>query len=222
MMLVHPTLENYIIFEENRVNVLILENQQMFVSMIEEFLGECNGKESAYVLSEEFVPMEIKKYCDICIDFFALELNTKKVLTKLYQELKEISQEEMYMQTMSIQSSILQYIEELIGHSGYGLQYDMEMEITGLFKLVDLKLQFDSESMVDKIIDYITIMQEFFGIKVFVFVNLKSYLMEEEIKQFYKQIFYSKVDILLIENVYREELAGEIVHIIDSDLCQVR
>jgi len=54
------------------------------------------------------------------------------------------------------------------------------------------------------------------------FVNLKTYLMSEELHEFYKEAFYRKIQLLLLENNIVDELAEEAVSIVDADLCLIK
>ena len=63
----------------------------------------------------------------------------------------------------------------------------------------------------------------FFGGKsVFFICNLKTWLTEEELSILYKDVFYRKINIVLLENhVLDSNLGCEVYRIIDSDLCEI-
>ena len=54
------------------------------------------------------------------------------------------------------------------------------------------------------------------------FVNLKTYLTDDELRELYKEAFYRKMHLLLLENSIESELEEEIVHIVDRDLCVIK
>ena len=66
---------------------------------------------------------------------------------------------------------------------------------------------------------YIKISSELVAIKVFFFVNLRSYLTQDELNELYKMVDYYKVSLILLESIERNERSREKRYIIDKDLC---
>lgn len=223
MKLSHPYFENPIIFEENKINVLIIENQRFFSRFIIELIQQLNGYDGGFVLSSNYNPLEINKNIDILIDPFTLEFNQKKIINKLYSQLKDYALDgNYYIDLKVLQSEIFQYIESLTNAIQYPIIYACDIDVTSIFKMVEIKLDSSYETLVEKLMDYCSIIQEFCNISCLVILNLKCYLSDLELEQFYSFISYKKMDILLIENTVREKrFNNEILHIIDSDLCEI-
>ena len=57
--------------------------------------------------------------------------------------------------------------------------------------------------------------------RLFVFVNLKSFLSQGELSKLYEFAFYEKLNLLLIEGISRDKLDGERIVIIDDQLCHI-
>lgn len=223
MKLIHPKINYQIIFKENITNVIVIENPIMFRSFIEEFINQCSGEEGRFLLSENENEIDISKNVELIIDYFALEFNQKKILTKVYNYLRDLSQQEnYYLKTNELQIKIFQYLEELASSSEYPLVHSAEVDIISIFKAAEIKLEINHETLLEKLINYINIMQEFCGIFCIVFVNLKSYLTEEELKQLYTHASYRKVHIILLEGRLYNRIADlEKVFILDNDLCEI-
>ncbi|MGB5824120.1 MAG: type II-A CRISPR-associated protein Csn2 [Proteocatella sp.] len=225
MKIVHPSIERQIVFEENRVNVLIIENQKMLSDMIEELIRQINGESGNFVISENMEFVNISKSAEICIDMFSLEINSKKLITKLYEKLREKAMDEnIYLDTKMILGEVLTYIENLMSASDeYPLVCNYNMDINSILKVADIKFDISSSGYLERIIDYISITHEFCNVKLFIFVNLKNFLLPEELEEFYKTIFYKKIDVLLFENTEREIASkAEYIYIIDKDYCQIK
>ena len=73
-----------------------------------------------------------------------------------------------------------------------------------LYKLYGVQLETDGSSTLEKLMDYIKIMSSLCGIHMMIFVNLKDYLSENQIKELYKTVFYYKMNLLLIEAHQRD------------------
>ena len=63
---------------------------------------------------------------------------------------------------------------------------------------------------------------KFQKVKILAFVNLKTYLTNDELQNFYKEAVFRKMPLLLLENSVEQELAEEVVCIVDDDLCVVK
>lgn len=225
MKLVHPYIERQIIFDESKINILTIENQKLFSEVVQEIISVLNGGNSKFVLSEGMDIINISKVGELCIDIFSCEINSKKAITKLYEILREKSvDEDMHLKTNQILSSIFSYTEDLIFEFGeYELSYNLDTDITNIFKAVDVKFDLSDKTYLEKLLDYVYINSEFLSKKLFIFVNLKSFLLEEELEEFYKMMFYKKINILLLESFEREyKFDCEEYYIIDKDLCQIK
>lgn len=222
MRLSYPLFETPIVFAENQVNILVIENQKEFAKFVMSLVDRSFGNESEIILSKNFEIVKFDKLADVVTDIVGLDCNNKKVISKLYGKLGEIAfQEENYMLTVEILSQINEYLLKITQSISCGVCFDENFELGTLFKGVSLKIDTDKKVMIEKICDYIEIMCEFCNMELFIFVGLKSYLTTEELEEFYKFIQYKKVKVLLVESLCRERLEFEKIKIIDKDLCEI-
>ena len=94
------------------------------------------------------------------------------------------------------------------------------MDITAIFRAMNVVFA-PSESLLEHICDYIDVCSEYRKIALFVFVNLKSYLCEEDLELFYSHLMYYKRNVLLLERCESSLHPTERVIIIDNDLCEI-
>lgn len=222
MRLMYPIFETPVVFEENRVNILVIENQKAFFEFVMAISDKGNGAESEVVLSKNFEEIKFDRIADVTTDIVSLDCNNKKLVSKLYAKLNEIAfQEENYTLTLDIVSKISEYLLNITQTLPCGVSFDESVELSQLFKSVALRIDTDGKNLLERLCDYVEVMNEFCGTELFVLVNLKSYLGVEELKEFYKFCSYKKMTLLLIENVLREQLDAECIKIIDNDLCEI-
>ena len=222
MRLMYPIFETPVVFEENRVNIVVIENQKAFFEFVMAISDKGNGAESEVVLSKNFEEIKFDRIADVITDIISLDCNNKKVVSKLYAKLNEIAfQEENYTLTLDIVSKISEYLLTITQALPCGVSFDESVELSQLFKSVALRIDTDGKNLLERLCDYVEVMNEFCGTELFVLVNLKSYLGVEELKEFYKFCGYKKMTLLLIENVLREQLDAECIKIIDNDLCEI-
>ena len=72
MKLVYTELEQQLIFQENRVNVLVMEHKELFRRMIQELAKQIDGGEGRFVLSDNDKILKIDKDVCLVVNPFAL------------------------------------------------------------------------------------------------------------------------------------------------------
>lgn len=222
MKLVHELLSRTIEFRENINNVLVIEEPTFFTKIVEDFNKQEEGKEGGVVLSENDSIIDLSKNLILITDLFNISINDKKILTKLYKIVKEEAYESAnYDKTMELQNQIISYIEKLTTSLDYHVEYDLDIDFTNVFKILNLKLVEDETLLIDKLINYIKIINDLYLAKCVVIINLKAYLTKEELKNFYNEINYRKFNVLLIENKDYDRIETEKVYIVDKDLCEI-
>lgn len=222
MMLSHSVFDTPIVFEENKINVLVIENCDFLMRSIQDLkLQSEEDTEGEFVLSDgDDVGF---KNTVVITDMFSLDINSKKNLTKLYAYLSEFSRNETYFgKTLSVLSEIQSFVAEISEASDYNLSAS-ETDVRDLFKICDLKFAVDSNTeILEKLCSYISVLRDFLKTKLFVLVNLRQFVSENNITEFYKYTAYNKINVLLIESSCPEvRLDCEKYKIIDKDLCEI-
>lgn len=224
MKLVHPDFFFQIDFQENKVNNIVIESPKIFENIISELYNQHIGINGAWVLSEKNTPIDIKKYSEIILNPFDLDINNKRILGKLYENIKNnATGSELYIKWNQLYPNIAEVIDSLIEEFNYNLEYNDEIEMKDLFKLLNLKFQTEEVSSLEKVIDYMNLHNSILGTKLFILVNLKSFYTKENLKHLYEEAFYKKFSLLLIDckeyDVFNND---DIRYIIDKDGCVIK
>lgn len=224
MRLVYKKLNFEISFSENKSVVCFIENHKEFSVFLQGFVEQLNGDgEGDLLLSDGTDSVDILKKCAIIFNPLCLDCNNKKILSSLFKELSGYSNDFFAEKIAEINSLIINYFDNLQEKSYYPLSFNLEVQPTDLFKIYNVQIAVDnSDSVLEKIIEYLRVNNEICGLTMFVFVNLKSYLSEEELKELYKYCFYAKIFLLLVESHYQPILEDEDGWIIDKDLCIIK
>lgn len=223
MKLVYSEFDYQILFQENRINVLCIESQKKFREFIGELKIQMEQGQGRFVLSEDGKELELNKHLELIVNLFALDFNQKKILNRIYSHLEKYAREEdLYLETCRIQTALNSYMEQLGCGFDYPLHYSDEISISNLCKLMDLKIDMEYDSFLEQLADYMTIIHELFGCRCFVFVNLKSFLSTEELKELHRFVGYKKLFLLLLENNDTDcREAFEDYFLWDQDLCEI-
>lgn len=222
MKLVSCELSKAILADEDMAVEWIIESPNLFSRYVQELLQQCEGEDGQFVLSHNNKIVEISKHMEIILNPFSVEINSKKILTKLYADLDKLAKsEEMYLQTRQIIQSLIEYLLNLEQKSDYFLGFEQEFDLALLFKAVGIKHEIIEENYFENLIRYIKIVSSVLGIKIMTFVNLRSYLDDVQLECLLKEANYQEIQILLIENQQRTCLKDTFCYIIDSDKCEI-
>lgn len=93
MKLVHPLISEIInLSNESKVNILVIENQKLFTSILTELYGQINNCKGEFVFSIDNSPKEISKNIEIITQFIPFEINKKTLIGKLLKKMDTIAQ----------------------------------------------------------------------------------------------------------------------------------
>lgn len=223
MKLIYPDYRYRMKFIEGKVNVVVIENTKEFTHLIGEILTQIDGCDGRFVLSDNEELMKISNHIQCIIDPFSMKLNSKKILDKIYTLCKqEIMDSELFIQQEQLFTDTIIFIEKVIDKLDYPLCYTDEFDIKSVFKSVNLKLQDNQCSLLEKVIDYIKINNIMLNINIFMFINLKSYLNDNELELLYKTASYEKIFLVLVEaHDFNSKSDYENKYIIDQDCCEI-
>ena len=68
---------------------------------------------------------------------------------------------------------------------------------------------------------YFFVLSELLGKKLLIFVNIRSYLENDQIRELMKNAVYNEISLLFIENIQRDFSKDEKYYIIDKDNCEI-
>lgn len=206
-------------FEENRVMLMIIEERMLRLKLVEDFFLQCSGEKGSFVLSEDAQILKISKVVDILLNPFSIDCNDKKILSKLYQEIRDCGNEDFYMEKEKINSDILLLLDKIMLNVPYNIASTLDFDWMEMCKLYNIQLENSGDTLLERLMEYIKIMSHLCSYKLFVLLNFTLYLNEQEMKMLYEFAAYQKVYLLLIEYAMPMQISNEKGCIIDKDGC---
>lgn len=88
-----------------------------------------------------------------------------------------------------------------------------------MIKIYNLKLNYESSSLLEKLSIYIKLVAMAFNLQILFLVDIRRYLTEYEVLALYKEARYWKIQLVIIESRFVDKLENEKVIIIDRDRC---
>ena len=179
-----PSFENDIVFSENYISVLHIQNGTLFARIIGSINSLINGveelNEKIIFIDEDEKIMKASKDIMLVTDIWNFDFNQKKIQSALFQKIEKIYQQEYErlsdFQThfQSLQINAMDVWEDL----PFEFEYKDSIGVQEYLKLLGLKIAMsDRDSKIIDIVLMIIDVVEYFGIaKLVVFTNLKLYL----------------------------------------------
>lgn len=209
-------------FKENCINILTIENQTACSEILRDLWEQYNGAIGTSILSDVDIELKISKVVECIYNIYDIDCNDKKILSKVYQDIFHIAEETFIEKTSALNKSIVEYIDQISQPLSYSISQSLEMDVSGLLKLYNVKISYEEGSITEMIIEYVRLIHRILNKQLFVFVNLKQLLTDEELQSFYEFVFYEKVYVLIVEGNEMESSKHEQHLVIDKDLCLIQ
>ncbi len=221
------SLENDITFAEEYINILQIQDKKLFTNVINSLNDNINNIEDTkerIIILEGDTEIKIEKEVLMIIDVFNIDFNQKKIQNALYNKIEKIYKQEF--ERMSEFQTIFQKLQlnvlDVFNEFPFEFNYKESIGIQEYLKLLGLKISNNKGKITDTIFSLIDVVKYLSVTKILIFVNLKLYLIDDELKEIYKYAMYKKVNILLIETgEEKEPLENEKILYIDSDYDEI-
>ena len=222
MMIAYPAADICCEIREDKIRTIVIENQHMFYNMISDIRSQLDGNNGKVVLSEDHTPLDMRKTADLLTQFVPFTVNQKELITKLYAVLKKKAvDEKMYQYTQEIYRAIGEYLYQLIEDEENELDITIPEDITGILKAFDVRFDDSELTLPEKLLEYMISTNEFKGERLFITVNLRSYLTDKETEELFQSLLLKKIRLMCIESADHPRLINEEVIIIDKDMCVI-
>lgn len=224
MKIINKNWQRKIEVEDNIIYTLVFENKKYYRENIIELINQHKGNEGSYILSNDNKEISFDKNSYIITDIFNIDINNKKVLSKIYSSLlKEIVEDISNYNELS--TNIRVYFEKLIFNSSLEIEQGEEIDMSSLLKLGDFKVHVENDDILEKFVKFLKVLTELCGCKIIFVVGLHNIFTKGEIIKIYKEACLNKINIINIEyqqfNNLSNENYKEIVYIFDKDNCEI-
>jgi len=206
-------------FIDGIAEVIVIENAKVMRDFICEIWRDYSGHDAAIMLIDEDKKLNMHKSAELIFNPFAIDVNSKKLKKLLYSEMKDISNMECQLEFYDLQSNLIEYINKVGSRLPYAISFDGIVDFVDILQLMNTRFEIEDIDLEHKLTEYVKLVGQLEGRKLFVFVNLKMYMEDSEIKELYKIAFYYGCSVMLIESAERRKFEEEHVTIIDKDQC---
>ena len=222
MRLVYPEYDISINIVENRTNILVIENPKVMSELLRELFCQAEGEEGKFVVSDNNGELNFAKAVHIVPNVFQLNCNERKIITRLYQLMEEMTTENFIQEGIQTNGEVSKFVNQMCSQVPYHLEFQNQFTPADYLKLAKVEFVHECDSLLEDIIQYIDIISQLFSPELIIFFHLKLFLPVNEIKQLYEYAFYHKIPIMIIEGNMSEKLPEEDIIIIDRDCCTIK
>ena len=217
----HPGIAEVIRFSSGTVSSLVIENQDFFRQLCQDFYFQSQGIEGEGILSSDDNILDMSKFVEPVFQYVPFEINTKSLQTKLISALEHTAlSAENFMQSQSM----LMSVQNSIYNWAYSLDVQIEipkLSLSAILKASGVQFFEGDKNDLEKILDFMDIVREFDREKLFVFFQLRSYFNDEQVELFLKTAINRDFTLLLVDSTVYRRFEFEKRLIIDSDLCLI-
>lgn len=216
-------MENAVEFREGLISVLEIENKVLFKNAVLHLYKISQGEESDVAVSVlNGDDAELLKNFELVTDIFSINESAinNKIVKYLSAELENSEYRvEIFEALEALKSKILHYFDDI----PFELCYNDNVSIVDLLK--DFSPKLDSQvnfNYLNALNNYLKAVKMLKINNLIVFVDVKKYLTDVELRQFYENVFMLDLAVLLIESTHAELIEGyEWKLQVDNDLYEI-
>ncbi len=224
MKFAHPQINKVFSWNESTVPTLIIENQGLFRTFLQDIHLAIDGVHTKVVLSLGNKVVDMTKHAELITDFICFDINKKSLLSKICAALEHsASSPEKFVETQQL----LAYVENSINDWAFDLSCDISpsnVSVSSILKSAGIRINDDYVGEIgaaEKIVDYMELVREFDRDKLFVTVNMRSFFSDETISKFLATVVSHDYKVLMLESCAYDLIKYEDRLIIDRDLCEI-
>lgn len=200
---------------------LVMESPTFLRQLLRDLTVEDPSRQIS--VTERGESLHLEKDIDVILNPVKLDFNNRRAMTTLLKLLVKASlSEDFYLSTNSLKSKIIKYLDSVVGAEDFEFEVSTnDFMIDSLAKAANLHIVGDEDDFVELITDYMAMMADLTGTKLFVFFNLRSLITKKELKRLHHNLDNHQIDVLLVENLDRGALEGVSRVVVDEDTCEI-
>lgn len=222
MRFIHSDIDAVFDIDTSYISTLVIESPSLFRKVIKDISLSIDGSTTPAVLSKNNETVDFGKNAELICDLIYFNINQKPLLNKILSSLERSAvSPDNYLETQEL----LGNIESSISKWAFDFPCDIiatKITTATVLKAVGIELNNDYEGEAgdaERIIDYMELVREFDRDKLFITVNMRSFISDEVMTDFMRTAISHEYKLLMIDSVNRPMLPFEKRVTVDEDLC---
>jgi len=202
--------------------LLIVENKKLLYKLLKDMGNGCIYEEMIQIYDENNRKLKNLDYIDFIPSIISIDINNKKNINALIRQIKK-----NFGENIKTSIGVLNnYLKELFNNIRLEIPFpiieDIDLEDDDIIKLMNIKIDDNDVSLLERINSYIQVSYELRGIKIYIFYGLFSLLESNEIETLLKNCKYYDIILVDIENFDIQNQTCFDKLILDQDICLIK
>lgn len=220
-------LKHFVFFEplnipRNTITNIVIKSKSQYWNMLLDINNTFNDTRlEVFDIYDKTLITSVLKKAAFISDYLNYDYNVRKVKNELYKKLETDARENGINASLQYINDKINLLFKEINHlSSFDLEYNRELELSNLFKLVDLKITEQRNDFLTNLTSILKLNLEFLNSEIIVLQDCLIYLNDEELGEFIKFLNYNKLTVINISphSNYSQNLMLNTV-IVDNDRC---
>ena len=204
-----------------RITSVVVEEPKLFRNLVWEFVDAAERGDETIFFSEGDMRVSSEKAVEVVQVFVPFTLNTKNLTAALIKRIERLAiAPDKYLETMRAVAAMSGYVRRLALEVPHAVECD-GLTIAGVLKACALRFAEEEGNLSEQLLGYFRLVREFVGERVYVLVNARTFLSDEELKELLSVCQFEQMKILLLDGVAKEPLPDEDRLLVDKDLCEL-
>ena len=225
MKLVFHGLERPIELLAGQPSVLQIENSALFARVCLSLLsGEGRFALEPYTIWQEDSELKPKDSLMVISDMLNLPWDDRAFMATVIKQMERefLEDEELRGKMEAAEAFLRERLDSL--DMGFNADYEfaLQWDLKRYLKYLGFGASYcPDKSLLDNLLNFLSLALDSGCKRVLVFVNLKNFLTETELEVLYEHVFYSKLAVLLLENKVDDNVYEyEIKHVVDQHFIE--
>ena len=199
MKLAYLPLNFVMPLQMKKINSIVVESPHIYDSMIMDLYRQMNREEERWDLLQDEDLLVLDKYCDLLMSLADLHFHKKEIQKELIPEIvREIESSEKFEDLLEQHGDFVQMMSQLCEQYKYPLECDFDFCLKEYLKQYKVTLADVEGSALEKLLEYIQVVQELMGKTVFFLHGYSDYLTEDDFRHLQKWVKYQEYYIVFL------------------------
>lgn len=212
-----PLFNVYEPLDDSDSYLLIIKNKQLLYYFLQNYNYNTN-EEYIKVFDESNNQIKTMDYIDIVTSILSIDVNTKKNINALVRQLKT-NTDILKKTSLNVTNIVKETFGVIKMDSPIDIISDINISEEDIIKMMDINIDECSNTMIERLNNYVKVSYELRNVRVFIFYNLLSFLTETEIELLIHNSKYSNIKIIDIEYFDDGSYIFDHKKIVDKDIC---
>lgn len=212
-----PLFNVYEPLDDSDSYLLIIKNKQLLYYFLQNYNYNTN-EEYIKVFDESNNQIKTMDYIDIVTSILSIDVNTKKNINALVRQLKT-NTDILKKASLNVTNIVKETFGVIKMDSPIDIISDINISEEDIIKMMDINIDECSNTMIERLNNYVKVSYELRNVRVFIFYNLLSFLTETEIELLIHNSKYSNIKIIDIEYFDDGSYIFDHKKIVDKDIC---